>query len=213
MLTVIENRRLEELEGVIAKGLKNFYDVGCALMEIRDSRLYQREHLTFEAYCKKRWAMTRRHANHLIGSAKVVDALGTMVPVPASERQVRPLTAIKEPEKQAEVWRQAIETADVVVHHDTYGDPPAIRCLCRRCHDEEHNRPRPPKKQRLISFPASIHEHEIVQAAAAVKGVSVAKYARDIVLPDAASTLKQAKQDAAGAVGKVFNPPEGPSQE
>ena len=45
--------------------------------------------------------MTNRYANNLIAAAKTTDNLGTMVPIPSTESQVRPLTALPK-EKQAE---------------------------------------------------------------------------------------------------------------
>jgi hypothetical protein len=52
------NHRLNALEQVIDKRRRSFYQIGKALREIRDERLY-RELLydTFEQYLKKRWDM------------------------------------------------------------------------------------------------------------------------------------------------------------
>ena len=48
--------RLEHLEGVINRNLQSFYEVGRALMEIRDNELYKVKngggYGTFEAYCQ-----------------------------------------------------------------------------------------------------------------------------------------------------------------
>jgi hypothetical protein len=102
--------RLGELEKVIERGLSSFCEVGNALMEIRDQRFYKKTHSTFEAYCKERWGMTKNYANRLISGAKVAEGLVPVGTVPASERQVRPLTALPK-EKQAEAWREAVEVA------------------------------------------------------------------------------------------------------
>lgn len=45
--------RLVELETVVSSGLKTFVDVGTALLEIRDARLYRVDFDTFEASCQK----------------------------------------------------------------------------------------------------------------------------------------------------------------
>jgi hypothetical protein len=45
--------RLVELEHKIGRGLKTFIEVGEALVEIRESKLYLLEHKTFAEYCLK----------------------------------------------------------------------------------------------------------------------------------------------------------------
>ena len=111
-ITLKESARLVELERKIKTGMTTFVEVGNALMEIRDSRLYRVEHKTFEAYCQEKWGMSRRRANQLIGSADVVANLGTVVPkTPASERQARELKALPKL-KQPEAWAKAVEIAD-----------------------------------------------------------------------------------------------------
>lgn len=107
----LETTRLTECEAVIERGLKTFVDVGSALMEIRDSRLYRQTHGTFEDYCRERWGWGRNYTNKLISSAEVVNNLGTIVPIlPATESQARPLTMF-EPEQRREIWQRAVETA------------------------------------------------------------------------------------------------------
>jgi hypothetical protein len=109
-LSLTELSRREELEHIIQLGLGTFYYVGSALLEIRDSRLYRSTHATFEDYCRDRWKMARNYANKLILAAVVVANLGTIVPIPTNEAQIRPLTDL-EPEQQREVWLQAVNSA------------------------------------------------------------------------------------------------------
>lgn len=73
-----------------------------ALTTIRDGRLYRASHGTFEEYCKSRWGFTDRRARMLMSASEVVGNLetGTTVPLPASERQARPLAALP-PEERA----------------------------------------------------------------------------------------------------------------
>lgn len=80
--------RLVELEGVIERGLTTFVEVGAALMEIRDSRLYRETHGTFEAYCRERWGWDRTYAHRTIQAAEVSRMLpmGNILP---SERVAR----------------------------------------------------------------------------------------------------------------------------
>ena len=104
---------LEQLEGVIQKNIGAFYEVGRALMEIRDKGLY-RDVLgydTFEAYCKHRWDFNRAYAYRLMGSAQVIDAVSPIgIQSPDNERQTRPLARL-EPDQQREAWQKAVETA------------------------------------------------------------------------------------------------------
>ena len=94
-LTVVESGRLVELEQTIARGQKTFVEVGAALAEIRDTRLYKQEHGTFEEYCRVEWGWEKAYANHVIRAADVVKSLpenlATMV---ATERQARELVKV-----------------------------------------------------------------------------------------------------------------------
>jgi hypothetical protein len=108
-LTPIEQNNLVELEATIEKNLKSFYEVGFALMQIRDNKLYRENYITFEHYCKEKWRMSRPRAYQLIAAAEVQDDLSTNVDI--SEGQARPLAKLKDPEERREVYERAIETA------------------------------------------------------------------------------------------------------
>lgn len=119
-LTVRETTRLAELEQVVERGLATFVDVGLALMEVRDARLYRATHATFEDYCRERWRMSRIRAHQLIGAASVTENLLTTVnTLPANEAQARPLARLTTPEEQREAWQEAVETAP----RDDAGEP------------------------------------------------------------------------------------------
>ena len=73
MVTLLrDDQRLAELEKTIARGKKTFVEVGLALAEIRDLRLYRREYSGFEEYCREKWGWTKQHAYRLIEAAPVV---------------------------------------------------------------------------------------------------------------------------------------------
>jgi len=111
-LSLTEKTELQEMEGIIEPGLRTFYQVGCALATIRDSRLYRETHATFEEYCKDRWDMRQAHAYRLIDSASVQDVLSPIGDIqPANEAQIRPLTKLETAEAQQEAWEMVIETA------------------------------------------------------------------------------------------------------
>lgn len=110
-LTVIERESLVAYEETITRGMHTFVEVGNALAEIRDGRLYREYYSTFEDYCRERWEMSKTQANRLIGSACVVESLTPIgVILPATESQARPLTAIPM-EQVGEVWQEAVDTA------------------------------------------------------------------------------------------------------
>ena len=131
-VSVKEQKRLAELETVITKNFKAFYEVGCALREIREKRYYREEYDSFEDYCRDMWDMMERSANYHIKAAKVVDNLqqtlldnpnpGTIVPginllkdenkhlpLPQNEQQARVLSRLS-PEDQPKVWIEAVKT-------------------------------------------------------------------------------------------------------
>lgn len=99
---------LASCEQRIERGLKTFIDVGQALAEIRDSRLYKGTHDTFEAYLEGRWGMSRAHAYRMISAAEVVSPMGDIEAPPTNERQTRELAKVPEAER-ADVWREATE--------------------------------------------------------------------------------------------------------
>ncbi len=103
---------LAELEARIEHGLDTFVDVGLALLEIRDRRLYRESHATFEDYCRERWAFTRRRANQLIGAAGVIGVLGTTVPNEAQAREFSPLR--EDPEAMRATWADVTASPEPV---------------------------------------------------------------------------------------------------
>jgi hypothetical protein len=118
-LSTSEAGRLAELESVIERGLQTFIEVGSALLEIRNSRLYRQTYATFEEYCQERWDLRKSRIYQLMDAAEVVENLksSTIVelsngytPLPANEAQARPLAKLGI-DMQRQAWRRAVETA------------------------------------------------------------------------------------------------------
>lgn len=112
-LTEPERLKLGDLELIIERGLQTFVEVGVALAQIRDQRLYRAEFGTFEEYCATKWGWTDRRARQLMTASEVVvgmEETGTTVPV-ANEAQARELARVPE-EKRAEVWERAVDKSD-----------------------------------------------------------------------------------------------------
>lgn len=111
-LTKQESKRLKDCEEAIERGLQTFYEVGSALAEIRDARLYRIAYPTFEDYCFEKWGISRRRGYELIAAAAVVENVRNCAhEEPANEAQARELSKLDEIAQQA-VWQIAVGTAD-----------------------------------------------------------------------------------------------------
>jgi hypothetical protein len=111
-LTTHEERKLTECEQVLSIGLATFFEVGAALLTIRDAQLYRGGYRNFETYCNERWGIGRTHAWRLIGAATRLKLLppGEGTPRPTNEYQMRPFLRL-EPEAFPRVWEQALARA------------------------------------------------------------------------------------------------------
>ena len=98
-------------EEIIESGLKAFYDVGSALMRIRDSKSYKEVdgYQTFEEYCQDKWDMKRTYAFYMIESSRVIDNLRVhnCERLPERESHVRIIAGLN-PKYQVEVWQEVI---------------------------------------------------------------------------------------------------------
>jgi hypothetical protein len=97
VVRIRDDERLAELEKMIAKGQKTFVEVGLALAEIRDLRLYKREYSNFAEYCREKWGWEKRYTNYVIAGAEAVQSLpekvGTAVPTLAAARELARIPA------------------------------------------------------------------------------------------------------------------------
>lgn len=149
-LTHDEQADLAQLEAVIERGMNTFIEVGNALADIQERKLYRDEYGTFEDYCRTKWGFSRQRAYQLTAAAEAVTTMVDMgLPAPTSERQTRELIRIPEPER-VDVWRETVER--------TGGQPTAaaVRETYAARADEvvdaelvdEPARPEPPKQKR-----------------------------------------------------------------
>lgn len=108
-LTKSEENVLRECEVIIQKGLSSFFDVGNALLKIRDEKLYRQEFKTFEQYCQNKWQIQRAYAYRLMEASEVVSNLSPIGDkLPTTETQVRPLTTL-DPQDQIKVWQEVLD--------------------------------------------------------------------------------------------------------
>jgi hypothetical protein len=92
-LSAKERQALSTAEATIEGGLGTFVEVGTALLQIRDKKLYRESHRTFEDYCGERWGMSRRYAYNQIEAAEICAQLRTP---PANEAVTRELAPLKD---------------------------------------------------------------------------------------------------------------------
>lgn len=122
VLTNAEFSQLQSLESVIERGKKTFVEVGTALMQIKDGRLYRIGFETFEDYCQSRWGFSRQFASLQIKSAEIATALSSILDIPNGStaeqfvsvpKEDRPAVAEKARTIAAEKGRDTINSRDV----------------------------------------------------------------------------------------------------
>lgn len=108
-LTEPEQADLARCEQIIERGIQSFVEVGTALIEVSDRRLYRQTHATFQEYVSDKWKMTARRAYQLCEAAEVVKSLPPeMCTIVHNEGQARELARV-EPEQRAEVLAEVVK--------------------------------------------------------------------------------------------------------
>jgi len=152
-LTAPERSDLRRLEGIIEKGMLTFIEVGSALKQIRDDRLYREKWKTFEAYCDDRFEFGRGYANKLITAASTalaVSKMGTIVP--KTESQARELAKVPE-----EDWQDVID--EVAEKQAETGEPATAKTYkeaAEKVATREPGEKKPPKSGSEKLSPAKV---------------------------------------------------------
>lgn len=107
-ITHEESAELSRLEKVVERGKKAFIEVGNALKEIRDGKLYRASHRTFAAYVEDRFEFKRDYAYKLIETSKAAGNVSNCIQNEGQAREVAKAPA----EKQSEVVERAHEIAE-----------------------------------------------------------------------------------------------------
>lgn len=108
-LTKGETDRLTALESVIQRSRAAFLEVGAALLEIRDAKLYRSVSGTFEEYCRDRWEIGKSHAYRLIEAAETFGNVPQGCQ-PETEREARQqIDAQKDAGDRGPAWDEASE--------------------------------------------------------------------------------------------------------
>jgi DNA modification methylase len=145
-LDCAERARLTELEQVVERGFETFLQVGAALLEIRQRKLYREGHETFEDYCRTRWGFGARRARQLIAAAQI----GTAVPV-ENEAQARELAPLRADEAALAAVVQELQAA----HGDKLTAPLIREAVTERLAREQYCRePAPGREPQPSILPA-----------------------------------------------------------
>lgn len=103
---------LEICEQKIREGIKSFLEIGHALKDIQEKKLYRLKYNTFEMYCEKVWELSKTRAYQLIAQCNTMLSLSTIVDEidleNITESQIRPLAKF-DPEVQKEIWQSVLD--------------------------------------------------------------------------------------------------------
>lgn len=174
-----EREALARCEAVIDRGLESFIEVGLALQEIREHKLWRRSgnFASFEAYCRDRWKMSSAQANRNIMAAKTTkmispaaDAATKVTPIgvtPTNESQTRPLAKLaNDPPALRQAWQQAVE--------DAGGEQPTAKQVQEAVRQHQDAKPQPPApdvEHRRRADRTSRANNQITEASAIVRQV------------------------------------------
>jgi len=75
-ITLTESSRFVALEAIVERGQSAWLEVGLALTEIKERKLYRSDFATFREYCQERWGWTDKRAYQLIDAADEVSTAG-----------------------------------------------------------------------------------------------------------------------------------------
>ena len=89
-----------------------YYEIGIAIKEIREKRLYLEEEDNFDIFCRKHLGMARIQAHRYMAAARVVENLLPIGNIPLNESQARPLVNLTR-EEQILVFQYALDQAKI----------------------------------------------------------------------------------------------------
>ena len=118
-LNSAEQEQLNLCETIIEKGYNTFIEVGNALFEIRNNKVYREKHSTFEEYCREKWQIKRQRAYELMDAASIVNTLSEISDKKSDDFKISPSINIREshavalgkiPEELRNiVWKKAVD--------------------------------------------------------------------------------------------------------
>lgn len=131
-LTNAEINQAQKYEKVVDDDLLGYFEIGLALMHIRDERLYEGR---FAEYVEKRFELLSHKAYRMIRAAEVAQRLQEAgLSIPKNEGQAHRIhELINDPDEQVEFWQRVLEqksrptakTIDEVAKSEQENDPPS----------------------------------------------------------------------------------------
>lgn len=187
-LDTAEAKALAKHESTIQRGLSTFYEVGAALLAIRDGKLYRSSHRRFEDYCQERWKITRSYASRLIDAAETNEVL----PIgnkPKTESMARPLSRLPK-EDRAEAWEKVVESAPIVNGEPKITAKHVEKIVAEELAEEE---------------PAAQHDYLGQEVPAKLAAVFEAEELFDLAIGHAKALTNSIKQAAESPAGGFLN--------
>jgi hypothetical protein len=77
VLTLAQVQKLAACEKIIERNLKSLIEVGNALREIQEGKLYKGTHSSFEAYLREKWDISKSHGYRMIDAVKEIEVSPT----------------------------------------------------------------------------------------------------------------------------------------
>jgi len=110
----------ERLDKLVRDGMAAFIEVGTALAEIHERKLWKAGgHDTWEGYCREKLGMSKPYVHRLVTASGIALELAESLPIgndspqilPATESQVRPLQRLGDPQQRLHAWEMAVGKA------------------------------------------------------------------------------------------------------
>lgn len=131
--------RLADLEQIIEAGFETFYEVGRALVHIRDAEMYRGSYLTFASYLRERWGFTPQRAKSLIDSAEIIDSMEIEAVVPSGPGVAHELAPLPR-SLRSDVWQDAVATTKRTTNGQPNPTAEEVRQLVTRKLDHSASR-------------------------------------------------------------------------
>lgn len=129
---IVRLSRLDELEKLIERGFETFIQIGNAIAEIHENKLYlDRGYSNFADYMKRRWGWSRDYGYKQIRCARIAGFLSDNVdgrlhlPPPTAEFQVRHLARLGKDAEEAwlSAWENAVYLANDGLEPEQWSPP------------------------------------------------------------------------------------------
>jgi hypothetical protein len=132
---------LERFEEIIGRGRQSFIEVGEALAQIRDKKLYLERYGTFQEYCERRWSFKKTYVYDLIAAGEKALELPESER-PKTERSMRKVLKIRRTSAMAEEYQESVPTSKLSSKNGITAEDKAAELLAdiiNRIRDNRNN--------------------------------------------------------------------------